>query len=147
LDGSSGKLLYPAPLPLLAIPLTPREVLIHVDEPPPPHLETEERKMLHQQIHEIVGRINGQLGTLDWTPIVFSNQPLSPLVGSVFSQSRRARFSDFFSFFPQETAALFSIADGAVISPLREGMNLTAYGLPALALNYFRKSPQFGKSI
>jgi trehalose-6-phosphate synthase len=55
-------------------------VLAHVDEPPLPELETEVRRRLHKEIHELTGRINGELGSLDWTPIQYSNQVLGVAV-------------------------------------------------------------------
>lgn len=51
-----------------------------------------------------VGRINGLMGSLDWRPIVYQYRHLS-----------RA-----------EMIALYSISDVALITPLRDGMNLVA---------------------
>lgn len=60
--------------------------------------------MLKRQIDELVGRINSRFGTLEWTPIRYIYRALS---------------SD-------ELVALYAAADIALITPLRDGMNLIA---------------------
>jgi trehalose 6-phosphate synthase/phosphatase len=57
-----------------------------------------------EQIEVLVGRINGQFGTLDWAPIryQYTTQPLEHLI------------------------ALYHAADVALVTPLRDGMNLIA---------------------
>lgn len=57
-----------------------------------------------EQIEELVGRINGQFGTLDWVPIryQYTSLPFEHLV------------------------ALYHAADVALVTPLRDGMNLIA---------------------
>ena len=59
---------------------------------------------LKQQIDELVGRINGKHGTIDWMPIwyLYRSLPFEKLV------------------------SLYSIADVALVTPLRDGMNLIA---------------------
>jgi len=61
---------------------------------------------MYNQIHELVGRINGQFSTTSgWTPIYYWNK----------------------LFTIEETCALFSAADGAIFGPLRDGMNLPSH--------------------
>ena len=59
---------------------------------------------MKQELDELIGRLNGSLGTVDWVPIVYQYQsvPFAELVG------------------------LYSAADVALITPLRDGMNLVA---------------------
>ncbi|MHA1238755.1 MAG: bifunctional alpha,alpha-trehalose-phosphate synthase (UDP-forming)/trehalose-phosphatase [Candidatus Odinarchaeia archaeon] len=59
---------------------------------------------LKRRIDELVGEINGKHGTISWSPIkyIYAYLPFSSLV------------------------ALYSIADVALITPLRDGMNLVA---------------------
>ncbi len=63
------------------------------------HYETMKR-----QIEELVGKINGKFGTIGWTPIIYQYRHLSlyPL------------------------SALYSLSDIALVTPLRDGMNLIA---------------------
>ncbi len=61
-------------------------------------------KKLKQQIDEMIGYINGQYGTLGWSPIWYLYRSLS---------------------FPELTA-LYYISDVALITPLKDGMNLVA---------------------
>ncbi len=59
---------------------------------------------LRRQVNELVGEINGQFATPDWTPLVYIRRGIS-----------RA-----------ELVALYAMADVAWVSPLRDGMNLVA---------------------
>lgn len=59
---------------------------------------------IKSQIDELSGRVNGTYGTLSWTPIVYQYRSLSF----------------------QELIALYALADVALITPLRDGMNLIA---------------------
>lgn len=70
----------------------------------PSRTEVETYKVLRDQIEQTVGRINGTYGTIDWTPISY--------------QFRNLDFTDI--------VALYSEADVALITPLRDGMNLVA---------------------
>jgi trehalose 6-phosphate synthase/phosphatase len=56
------------------------------------------------QVHTLVGRINGEFGTATFTPVhyIFRNQP------------------------PEEVVALYRAADALLVTPLRDGMNLVA---------------------
>ena len=61
-------------------------------------------QMLKKRIDELVGRINGKYGTTDWIPVRY-----------------------FYNFLPFETlVAFYSAADVALVTPLRDGMNLMA---------------------
>ncbi len=59
---------------------------------------------LKSKVDELVGRINGNYGTINWTPVRYLNQ--------VFSMDERIE--------------LYSLSDIALILPLRDGMNLVA---------------------
>jgi trehalose 6-phosphate synthase/phosphatase len=59
---------------------------------------------MKQELDELVGQLNGRYGSVDWSPIVY--------------QYRSVPFD--------ELAALYSLADVALITPLRDGMNLVA---------------------
>lgn len=61
-------------------------------------------KALKKRLDELVGRINGKYGTTEWTPVRY-----------------------FYNFLPFETlVAFYSAADVALVTPLRDGMNLMA---------------------
>ena len=66
--------------------------------------ESEEEQQLRDEIEKAVSRINGTYGTVGWAPISyqFQNRP-----------------------FP-EVVALFARADIALVTPIRDGMNLVA---------------------
>ena len=59
---------------------------------------------LKEEIDELTGRINAQYRTIDWNPILYFYRSL-PL---------------------EELAALFRIAEVALVTPMRDGMNLVA---------------------
>jgi trehalose 6-phosphate synthase/phosphatase len=59
---------------------------------------------LKNQIDKMVGNINGKYSTLDWTPVYYF----------------------YYSFRFEELTALYQIADVALVTPLRDGMNLVA---------------------
>jgi trehalose 6-phosphate synthase/phosphatase len=59
---------------------------------------------LGRSVNELVGEINGQFGTPEWTPIVYIRRGVPR----------------------PELAALYAAADVAWVSPLRDGMNLVA---------------------
>ena len=70
----------------------------------PSRINIGDYQLMKYQIDEHVGRINGKFGKIHWTPIVYQAQSLTfePLV------------------------ALYSISDIALVTPLRDGMNLIA---------------------
>jgi trehalose 6-phosphate synthase/phosphatase len=61
-------------------------------------------KELQQQVDELVGQINGRFGTPAWSPIVYMRRNLTQ----------------------EELAALYAVADAALVTPLRDGQNLVA---------------------
>ena len=71
-------------------------------------IPTRERVPLYQELRrevsELVGEINGEFGTPDWTPIVYLRRSIPR----------------------PELAALYAAADVAWVTPLRDGMNLVA---------------------
>lgn len=70
----------------------------------PSRIEVEAYKDLRHTIEQAISRINGQYGSVDWTPISyqFKNLPFHQIV------------------------ALYAKADVALVTPLRDGMNLVA---------------------
>ncbi|MEW6096025.1 MAG: bifunctional alpha,alpha-trehalose-phosphate synthase (UDP-forming)/trehalose-phosphatase, partial [bacterium] len=77
---------------ILAIVVVPSRIGV-------PHYD----QMKHQ-IDEVIGKVNGKFGSLEWTPILYQykNLQLNQLV------------------------ALYRISDVALVTPLRDGMNLVA---------------------
>lgn len=70
-------------------------------------------KSLKKQIDELTGKINGKFGTISWTPII-----------------------NFYRSLPLHTlGALYHLADVALITPLRDGMNLVAKEFIAVKQN------------
>jgi trehalose 6-phosphate synthase/phosphatase len=61
-------------------------------------------QQMKQELDELVGQINGRHGSVEWVPIVY--------------QYRSVPFA--------ELVALYNLADVALITPLRDGMNLVA---------------------
>ena len=57
-----------------------------------------------KQVEELVGRINGAMGTLDSVPIHYLHQTVTP----------------------EQLTALYCAADAMLVTPLRDGMNLVA---------------------
>jgi len=70
----------------------------------PSRAKVESYRKLKNQLDEYVGRINGEHGTVSWLPIIYMYR----------------------SFTFNTISALYSIADIALITPLRDGMNLVA---------------------
>jgi len=70
----------------------------------PSRVGVDKYQEMKNRIDETVGRINGRFGSLRWNPVIYQYRylPLSPLV------------------------ALYSASDVALITPLRDGMNLVA---------------------
>ncbi len=70
----------------------------------PSRSNIEHYRMLKKSLDESVGRVNGKHGEIDWTPVVYMHQSL-----------------------PYKTLiALYGLSDIALITPLRDGMNLIA---------------------
>lgn len=70
----------------------------------PSRLGAEHYEQMKEEIDKLVGNINGKFGTIDWTPIVY-----------------RYRFLPY-----NQLLSLFTISDVALVTPLRDGMNLVA---------------------
>lgn len=70
----------------------------------PSRIGVERYAQMSRQINELVGEINGRWGTMDWTPILY--------------QYRYLPFDDLVS--------LYILSDVALVTPLRDGMNLIA---------------------
>ena len=71
----------------------------------PSRTEVDEYKLLCSQVNELVGRINGRFGSLDYTPIHYINRSVKK----------------------EELCALYNVADAAVVTSVRDGMNLVSY--------------------
>ncbi|MDN7025019.1 bifunctional alpha,alpha-trehalose-phosphate synthase (UDP-forming)/trehalose-phosphatase [Methanoculleus sp. FWC-SCC1] len=70
----------------------------------PSRTAIEQYQALKQQIDELVGRINGKYGTTEWLPVRY-----------------------FYNYLPFEVlVANYKLADVALVTPLRDGMNLMA---------------------
>jgi trehalose 6-phosphate synthase/phosphatase len=70
----------------------------------PSRTTVDQYKQLKQQVDELVGRINGKHGTIGWMPVWYLYQ-----------------FMDF-----KRLVSLYHISDVALVTPLRDGMNLIA---------------------
>jgi trehalose 6-phosphate synthase/phosphatase len=70
----------------------------------PTRTRVEHYRALRRRVEEIVGRINGRFGTPDWTPVKYIFRPIS------FAH----------------LCALYRYASVALVTPLRDGMNLVA---------------------
>lgn len=70
----------------------------------PSRMKVDQYSMLREEIEGLVGRINGAYGRLDWTPVSYMYRCL--------------QF--------EELSALYNVSDVALITPLRDGMNLVA---------------------
>lgn len=70
----------------------------------PSRIGVDQYDQMKQRIEELVSSINGQFSTVDWTPIIYQYRSVP---------------------FPA-LAALYSVSDVALVTPLRDGMNLVA---------------------
>jgi trehalose 6-phosphate synthase/phosphatase len=70
----------------------------------PSRIGVDKYNQMKRNIDEIVGKINGTFGTLIWTPIIYQYR----------------------SFHDEHLSALYKASDIALITPLRDGMNLIA---------------------
>jgi len=71
----------------------------------PSRQDVEEYQNLRSTVNELVGRINGRFGTIDFMPIHFMHKSL-PF---------------------DELCALYAISDACLVSSTRDGMNLVSY--------------------
>jgi trehalose 6-phosphate synthase/phosphatase len=79
-----------------------RVVLLQIAEPS--RDQVPEYQRLKRLVDELVGRVNGRFATSRWTPIRYLHRSLAP----------------------EELAALYRDAEVALVTPLRDGMNLVA---------------------
>jgi trehalose 6-phosphate synthase/phosphatase len=79
-----------------------RVALLQIAEPS--RGEVPEYQRLKREVDELVGRVNGRFATSRWTPIRYLHRSLPP----------------------QELAGLYRDAEIALVTPLRDGMNLVA---------------------
>ncbi|MDN5819406.1 MAG: bifunctional alpha,alpha-trehalose-phosphate synthase (UDP-forming)/trehalose-phosphatase [bacterium] len=70
----------------------------------PSRIDVETYQTLRETVEKTVSRINGEFGSIDWTPISYQFQGLPY----------------------DELVALYAAADVALVTPLRDGMNLVA---------------------
>jgi len=70
----------------------------------PSRTKVEHYKLLKKQVDELIGKINGKYGTIDWMPVwyLYHSLPFHKLI------------------------PLYNVADIALVTPLRDGMNLIA---------------------
>jgi trehalose 6-phosphate synthase/phosphatase len=81
-----------------------REKVVLIALVVPSRIGVDQYETMKKQIEEYVGRINGKYGSFGWTPVVyqFKNLSIYPL------------------------SALYGVSDVALVTPLRDGMNLIA---------------------
>src|SRR5690606_3584210 len=84
----------------------------------PSRTNVDEYQALKRQVDELVGRINGRYGSSEHTPIVYINQSVS-----------RTRLT-----------GMYQAADVALVTPVRDGMNL-------VALEYIAARGELGGSL
>ncbi len=82
-----------------------RDKVLLVQIAVPSRTDVPEYQRLRSMVHEVVGRINGQYGTLTHVPIYHLDRQLSF----------------------DELVALYAITDVALVTSLRDGMNLVSY--------------------
>lgn len=70
----------------------------------PSRIGVEQYEFMKKQVEELVGRINGEFGSVAWTPVIY--------------QYRQVSFTSL--------VALYAASDVALVTPLRDGMNLIA---------------------
>jgi len=81
-----------------------REKVVLIMVVVPSRIGVQQYELMKKQIEEYVGRINGKFGSISWMPVIYQYKHLSlhPLV------------------------ALYGVSDVALVTPLRDGMNLIA---------------------
>lgn len=82
-----------------------KEEIVLVQIAVPSRTEVNEYKKLISVTNELVGRINGKFGSVEYSPIQFVNQSVNI----------------------EDLTALYTIADVCVVSSVRDGMNLVSY--------------------
>ncbi|NVN10955.1 MULTISPECIES: trehalose-6-phosphate synthase [Nguyenibacter] len=97
--------------------------------------DVEEYRLLRRQLDELTGRVNGAYAEFDWTPIRYITRPIGRDI----------------------LAGFYRMADVALITPLRDGMNLVAKEYIAaqdpaapgvLVLSHFAgAAPEMGEAV
>jgi trehalose 6-phosphate synthase/phosphatase len=86
--------------------------------------QVREYRRLKREIDALVGRINGRFGTPGWTPIHYLHRDIEQALAAVHAGDGGDEAA------PSEDAAdlvqLYRDADVALVTPLRDGMNLVA---------------------
>ncbi|MFP4467237.1 MAG: bifunctional alpha,alpha-trehalose-phosphate synthase (UDP-forming)/trehalose-phosphatase [Candidatus Goldiibacteriota bacterium] len=90
-----------------------REKVVLVLVAVPSRTKVPQYNMLKKELDEVLSRVNGRFGTIGWVPILY--------------------FYRSFQF--DSLAALYSVSDIALITPLRDGMNLVAKEYVAVKQN------------
>jgi len=80
-----------------------KAMLVQIGVPSRP--DVEEYQDLRATVNELVGRINGKFGTLEFQPVLFLFKPIAPT----------------------ELAALYVLGDACLVTSTRDGMNLVSY--------------------
>jgi trehalose 6-phosphate synthase/phosphatase len=70
----------------------------------PSRVGVDRYRKMKTQIEEIIGRVNGRFGDVDWTPVIYRYRALDTA----------------------QLTALYAKCDVALVTPLRDGMNLVA---------------------
>ncbi len=81
-----------------------KEKVTFIHASAPSRTKVEHYQLLKKQVDEIVGKINGKYGTIGWVPVWYLYRSLP--------------FNDI--------TALYNVADVALVTPLKDGMNLIA---------------------
>ena len=81
-----------------------REAVILIQIAVPSREGIETYKDLRTEVNQLVGEVNGEFGTPDWTPLVYINRSIER----------------------EELVALYKLADVCWVGSLRDGMNLVA---------------------
>lgn len=101
----------------------------------PSRTEVPEYQRLAERVNELVGRINGTFGNLEYAPVHYINQSITQEVRlpSICPPSVRDagrpphKHNPFFSSQMQELVAIYNVADVCLVTSLRDGMNLVSY--------------------
>ncbi|KAI9204829.1 glycosyltransferase family 20-domain-containing protein [Polychytrium aggregatum] len=82
-----------------------QEKVVLIQVAVPSRQDVEEYQHLQTVVNELVGRINGRFGTVEFTPIHFIHKSVNF----------------------EELVALYAVADACIVSSTRDGMNLVSY--------------------
>lgn len=79
----------------------------------PSRTEVPEYQKLSERVNELVGRINGNFGNLEYAPVHYINQSITQ----------------------DELVAIYNMADVCLVTSLRDGMNLVSYEFVAAQMD------------